>query len=392
MNQMYHISSNSRSGDASTARALRIGMIGAGWMGRAHTMAFQTASSIFRGSYEFPELVAIADACEEIAAAAAKELGYRKAYGDWRGLVGDSEVNLIAITTPNYLHAEIAEAAAKAGKHVYCEKPLATSPDAAKSAWQAAQRSQVVNLVGYNNIKHPAQAYAKELIESGEIGEIVRFSGTFDQDVLLDPDAAFTWRHDRSIAGPGALGDLGTHLISLAQKLVGDFASVSAITRTVVKQRPDPRTPGQMRSVENDDVALFNTVFANGAIGSLGTSRMAAGRKHALKYEIQGTKGAIAYDQEQMNEIRVFRTTGNSRDRGFAVVPVGPDHKGYSAFYPNAGVGIGYADLKTIEVDELFRAVTTGSPVEADFEFGYKIDCVVDAVLRSAAQKQWISL
>lgn len=367
-------------------------MIGAGWMGRAHTMAFQAAPSIFRGAYDFPELVAIADASEEIAVAAAKELGYRKAYGDWRALIGDTEINLVAITTPNYLHAEIAEAAAKAGKHVYCEKPLATNPDAARAAWQAALRSQVVNLVGYNNIKHPAQAYAKELIDSGEIGEIVRFSGTFDQDVLLDPDAAFTWRHDRSIAGPGALGDLGTHLISLAQNLVGDFASVSAITQTVVKQRPDPRIPGQMRSVENDDVALFNAVFANGAVGSLGASRMAAGRKHALKYEIQGTKGAIAYDQEQMNEIKVFRTIGKSRDRGFAVVPIGPDHKGYSAFYPNAGVGIGYADLKIIEVDELFRAITTGTPVEADFEFGYRIDCVVDAVLRSAAQKQWINL
>jgi predicted dehydrogenase len=392
MQQMSQIRSKYRSKDSGAAPPLRIGMVGAGWMGRAHTMAFQTAPLVFRRAYDIPELVAVADASEEIAGTAAKELGYRKAYGDWRALVADPEVNLVAITTPNYLHAEISEAAAKAGKHVYCEKPLATNPDAAKSAWQAAVQSHVVNLVGYNNIKHPAQSYAKELIDSGEIGEIIRFSGTFDQDVLLDPSAAFTWRHDRSIAGPGALGDLGTHLISLAQKLIGDFASVSAITRTVVKQRPDPRVPGQMRSVENDDVTLFNVIFTNGAVGSLGTSRMAAGRKHALKYEIQGTKGAVAYDQEQMNEIRVFRTTGKSRDRGFTAVPVGPDHKGYSAFYPNAGVGIGYADLKIIEVDELFRAVTSGTPVEADFEFGYKIDCVVDAVLRSAAQKQWVSL
>jgi predicted dehydrogenase len=392
MQNMPQIISKAPSTDLDKRRPLRIGMVGAGWMGRTHTAAFRNAPLIFRATYAVPELVAIADASEEIAAAAATELGYRKAYGDWRKLVVDPDVNLVAITTPNYLHAEVAEAAAEAGKHVYCEKPLATSAKAAKEAWQAAVKNKVVNLVGYNNIKHPAQAYAKELIDSGEIGEIIRFSGTFDQDVLLDAEASFTWRHDRSIAGSGALGDLGTHLISLAQKLIGDFASVSAITRTVVKQRPDPGAPGQMRTVENDDVTLFNAVFANGVVGSLSTSRMAAGRKHALKYEIQGTKGAIAYDQEQMNEIKVFRSIGKSRDRGFTVVPVGPDHKGYSAFYPNAGVGIGYADLKIIEVDELFRAVASGAPVEADFEFGYKIDCVVDAVLRSAQQKQWIDV
>ena len=373
-------------------KQLRIGMVGAGWMGRAHTVAFQNAPLIFRDAYTAPELVAIADVSREIAAKAAAELGYRKAYSDWRAIIADPEVNLVAITTPNYLHAEVAQTAAEAGKDVYCEKPLSTAPDAAKAAWKAAEANKVINLVGYNNIKHPAQAYAKDLIHSGEIGEIIRFSGTFDQDVLLDPEAQFTWRHDRSVAGPGALGDLGTHLISLAQKLIGDFASVSAITRTVIKERPDPRRPGQMRAVENDDVTLFNVVFANGVVGSLGTSRMAAGRKHALKYEIQGTKGAIAYDQEQMNEIKVYRSIGKSRDRGFSVVPIGPDHKGYSAFYPNAGVGIGYADLKIIEVDELFRAVTSGTPVEADFEFGYKVDCVVDAVLRSATEKVWIDL
>jgi predicted dehydrogenase len=390
MPDTYQITSNSHSTGTRSGSQLRIGMVGAGWMGRAHTTAFLNAPLIFRGAYTIPELVAVADVSEEIAAAAATELGYRKAYGNWRSLVADPEVNLVAIATPNYLHAEVAVAAAEAGKHVYCEKPLATSADAAKAAWQAAVRNKVVNLVGYNNIKHPAHAYAKDLIDSGEIGEIIRFSGTFDQDVLLDPALPFTWRHDRSIAGAGALGDLGTHLISLAQKLIGDSASVSAVTRTVVKQRRDPR--GQMRAVENDDVALFNVVFANGIVGSLGASRMAAGRKHALRYEIQGTKGAIAYDQEQMNEIKVFRSVGKSRDRGFTVVPIGPDHKGYSAFYPNAGVGIGYADLKIIEVDELFRAVTSGTPVEADFEFGYKIDRVVDAVLRSAAEKAWIDL
>jgi predicted dehydrogenase len=392
MDSMTQITSSSRSPGRSKAGGIRIGMIGAGWMGHAHTLAFQNASAVFRGAYGPPELVAIADVSQEIATKAATELGYRKASGDWRAVIADPEVNLVAITTPNFLHAEVAQAAAEAGKNVYCEKPLSTKPEAAKGAWQAAVRSKVVNLVGYNNIKHPAQAYAKELIDSGEIGEIIRISGTFDQDVLLDPAAQFTWRHDRSVAGAGALGDLGTHLISLAQKLIGDFASVSAITRTVVKQRPDPNASGRMRAVENDDVTLFNVVFANGVVGSLGTSRMAAGRKHALKYEIQGTKGAIAYDQEQMNEIKVYQNVGKSRDRGFAVVPIGPEHKGYSAFYPNAGVGIGYADLKIIEVDELFRAITCGTPVEADFEFGYKIDCIVDAVLRSAAEKTWIEL
>jgi predicted dehydrogenase len=392
MNSIPQNTSESHSLHKPKADRLRIGMIGAGWMGHAHTLAFQNASSVFRGAYGAPELVAIADVSQEIANKAASELGYRKAYADWRAVIADSEVNLVAITTPNFLHAEVAQAAAEAGKNVYCEKPLSTKPEAAKAAWQAAVRSNVVNLVGYNNIKHPAQAYAKELIDSGELGEIIRISGTFDQDVLLDPAAQFTWRHDRSVAGAGALGDLGTHLISLAQKLIGDFASVSAITRTVVKQRPDPNGSGRMRVVENDDVTLFNVVFANGAIGSLGTSRMAAGRKHGLKYEIQGTKGTIAYDQEQMNEIKVYQNVGKSRDRGFAVVPIGPEHKGYSAFYPNAGVGIGYADLKIIEVDELFRAITCGTAVEADFEFGYKIDCIVDAVLRSAEEKTWIDL
>ena len=381
----HHVPSNA-------CPAVRVGLVGAGWMGKAHTVAFRNAALVFNGPYGAPEFTAVADFSLEAAERAASALRFGKAYGDWRQLVADPEVDLVDIATPNNLHAEVAIAALQAGKHVYCEKPLATSAADAARAWKAAQASGKVNMVGFNNIKHPAQAYAKALIDAGEIGEVMRFSGTFDQDVLLDPEAPFTWRHSRAVAGSGALGDLGTHLISVAQKLMGDFASISALTRTIVSQRPDAQNPGKFLAVDTEDIAMFHAVFASGAVGSLAASRMAAGRKHALQYEIQGTKGSIAYNQEQMNEIRVYRHTGSRRDQGFTIVPVGPDHPGYSAFYPNAGVGIGYADLKIIEVDELLRAVTADAPVEANFEFGYKVDRVVAAVLKSSEEKRWIEV
>jgi predicted dehydrogenase len=267
---------------------------------------------------------------------------------------------------------------------------------------EAAEAAGVTTLVGFGFLKNPVQQFARELIAAGEIGEIIQFRGAFDQDALLDPAVPFSWRFEKAVAGSGALGDLGSHIISLAQMLVGDFEEILGMTGIFIKERP-VATGGTgytasaggadaMRAVENDDVTQFLGRVANGAIGTLGTSRIGAGRKIGLAYEIQGTKGALLFSQERMNEIKIYRHTDPSAERGFKTVFNSPEHPGYSGFFPIAGIPIGYNDLKIIEARDLLMAVSAGQQAYPDFRFGYQVDRVVDAVLESASQRRWVSL
>ncbi|MFV0529079.1 MAG: Gfo/Idh/MocA family protein [Lachnospiraceae bacterium] len=373
-------------------KEIHIGLVGAGWMGKAHSSALLDAQMLFGPEYGIAVFEIVADANQDMALAAQHKIGFKRSTTNWKEVVTDPKVDLVDIATPNAFHYEVAKAALDNGKHVYCEKPLSISADESKELSELAAQKGVVNYVGYNNTMNPANAYVKELVESGKLGTILRFSGTYDQDQLLDETLPITWRHINKLAGCGALGDLGSHLLSVSQFVMGDIKSVNAMKRTVFASRPKAAGSQEMARVENEDIITFMTEYTSGAIGTISASRVAAGRKNYLSYEIQGTKGSVSYDLERMGEVQVYFQSDDEADRGFRTVLLNPQHKGYAAFQPAGGIAIAYNDMKILEVHALFAAITHQEEYSCNFEFGYKIDRTVAAILQSAAAQTWIEV
>jgi predicted dehydrogenase len=379
---------------------IRIGLIGTGGMGKAHATAFTNVPLVFGNQPGRPVLEIVADIDAKALEKWAAEFGFARWTTNWMDVVNDPRVDVVDITTPNALHAEMAIAAAQAGKHIYCEKPLATTSADAARIVAAVARSGVISIVGFNYLKNPAQAFAKQLIESGDLGEITLFRGTFDQDFLANPDIPFSWRLDRAQAGTGALGDLGSHTIAFAQFLVGNMAEVCGLNATKIKERVIPvsgsgyaataQSGAEMRAVENEDIMEFLIRFENGAIGTIGTSRIGMGRKLGLTYEIHGTRGSLFYTQERMNEIQLYRHTDPDREKGYKTIYIGPEHPGYKAFFGLAGIGLGYNDQKIIEAHHLITAVAQGQPVQPDVRFAYQVNKVIDAVDLSCQEHRWV--
>lgn len=371
---------------------IRIGLVGAGWMGKAHSGALLNAQMLFGPEYGTAEFEIVADSNEESAKEAQHKVGFNRMTTDWKAVVSDPNVDLVDIATPNSFHYTVAKEALLNGKHVYCEKPLSISAEQSKELAELAKEKGVVNYVGYNNTMNPANAYVRDLVQSGKLGKIMRFVGTYDQDSLLDASLPITWRHVNKLAGCGALGDLGCHLISVSQFIMGDIVEVNAMAETIVPKRPKAPGSAEMAEVENEDIMTFMARYANGATGTINASRVATGRKNYLAYEIQGTKGSVFYDLERMGEVHVYFKSDDEADRGFRTVLLNPKHKGYSAFQPAGGISIAYNDMKILEVHELFAAITRQEPYACDFEFGYKVDRTVEAVLESARKRAWIAV
>lgn len=381
---------------------IRIGLIGTGGMGKAHASAFTNVPLVFGNEPGRPVLEIVADIEAQALQRWAAEFGFTRWTTNWRDVVEDPRVDVVDITTPNALHAEMAIAAAQAGKHIYCEKPLATTSADAARIVAAVAKSGVISIVGFNYLKNPAQGFARQLIESGDLGEITLFRGTFDQDFLANPDIPFSWRLDRAQAGTGALGDLGSHTIAFAQFLVGDILEVCGLNATKIKDRVVPaagsgyaataQVGAKRRPVENEDIMEFLIRFENGAIGTIGTSRIGMGRKLGLAYEIQGTRGSLFYTQERMNEIQLYRHTDPDREKGYKTVYIGPEHPGYRAFFGLAGIGLGYNDQKIIEAHDLITAVALGQPAHPDVRFAYQVNKVIDAVDVSCRENRWVRL
>jgi predicted dehydrogenase len=381
-------------------KEIRIGLIGAGFMGKAHATAFKNVPLVFGTEPGLPILEIIADVDEQAVAKRAAEFGFARWTTDWRAVIDDPQVDIVDITTPNHLHAEMAIAAAEAGKHVYCEKPLANNSADAARIVAAVDKAGVTSIVGFNYLKNPAQAFARQLIREGELGEITLFRGAFDQDFLANPDIPFSWRLDKAQAGTGALGDLGSHTIGFAHFLVGEIEEVCGLNATKIKERAlssggsgyaaSARGGAEKQAVENEDIMEFLIRFENGAIGSIGTSRIGMGRKLGLTYEIQGTKGSLFYTQERMNEIQLYRHTDPDRERGYKTVYIGPEHPGYGAFFGLSGIGLGYNDQKIIEAYDLVTAVALGEHVQPDVRFAYGVNKVIDAVDLSCRERRWV--
>ena len=372
------------------AQEIGIGLIGSGFMGKSHALAFGAVKAVM-GDVPTPRLEVLCDTPLEKASRMAEQFGFSRAVDDWKSLVNDPRVDLVSITTPNHLHYEMALKAISAGKHVYCEKPLALTLNQAAEMAKAAETAKVKTMVGYNYIKNPAFTHAQRLIADGEIGDIVHFRGWVDEDYQADPEQPWTWRAKISEAGLGALGDLGCHLVSMAFGLAGPIDNLIADKQTIHKTRPLPDGNGRAE-VENEDTASALVRFSNGAHGSLSTSRSAWGRKNRLAWEVHGTKGMICFDQERMNELHLFRNHGAEELRGFQTILTGPEHPPYENFCPAPGHQLGFNDLKVIEAAAILRHIAGGETSHPDFNDALEIENVIHAIAKSARSGKRITL
>jgi predicted dehydrogenase len=369
---------------------LGLGLIGSGFMGKTHAFGFLNANRVFQLPVEV-DLAVLADVSVEAAAKAARALGFQRSTGNWRDLLTDPEVHIVDITTPNVMHREMALAAIAAGKHVYCEKPLAPTAAAALEMTEAAERAGIATAVGFNYLKNPMLRLAREIVQSGEIGEVRAFNGIHSEDYMSDADAPWTWRLDPA-GGGGALADIGSHIIATARYLVGPIAEVQGDAATVVTSRPVARGAAERRPVEVDDVTRAFLHFANGATGVIEANWIATGRKMRHDFEVSGSKGAIAFSQERFNELDLYLTGERTGRRGFRKIFAGPEHEPYGAFCVAPGHQIGFNDLKTIEVRDFLLAVAGQRPGHAEFREGYEVQRTVEAIYLSSAEKRWVSL
>ncbi|MBL4916651.1 Gfo/Idh/MocA family protein [Szabonella alba] len=354
---------------------LGVALIGTGFMGKCHALAWRNVAATFGGAQ--PRLEILADATPEQAGAFAQQFGFARATADWQAAVSDGAVDVVSITTPNGLHRPMAEAALRAGKHVWLEKPMAlTLADAAAMSRIAAAHPGQVTLLGYNYLRSPAFQAARAMVQAGDIGVPLAFRGVYDEDYSADPALPWSWRMTHQGGGLGALGDLGCHLVSVMVALMGAVEEVTALTAIAVPERPAPDGP---RTVENEDSALALIRFASGAQGSFATSRVARGRKCRLQWEVQGSLGTLHFDQENMNELWVHR----AGEAGFTRHVAGPDQPDFAAFCPAPGHGIGFNEQKVIEARDLIRAIGGGPPCGPDFAAGLVIERIIHAMARS---------
>ncbi|OKP94844.1 Gfo/Idh/MocA family protein [Paenibacillus sp. P46E] len=382
-------------------KQLRIGMIGYKFMGKAHSNAYRSLPMFFPKALK-PEMSVLcgrnADALKE----AADQLGWKETVTDWRELVGRDDIDWIDINAPSDAHKEIALAAVKAGKHVFCEKPLALTLADSREMLKAAEDAGVMHMVGFNYRFSPAVRLAKRLVESGRLGQIYHFRAWFLQDWILDPEFPLVWRLQKEIAGSGSHGDLGAHLIDLAHYLVGDLKEVIGMSETFIKERPlaaemtglsaKASAGGPRGPVTVDDATLFLARFANGAMGSFEATRFAAGHRSTNSFEINGSLGSVKFDFERMNELEVYLTSDDEDVQGFRrVLATDLAHDYAEAWWP-PGHTIGFEHTFIHEILELSSAAAEGRQPMPNFHDGVKCQAVLEAVERSVQERRWVEL
>lgn len=372
-------------------KKVRIGLIGTGYIGKAHAIAYAQAPTVFDLQGELVREM-VAEVTPELAAKRAAAFGFNRSTGDWRELVADPNIDVVDICSPNHLHKEMALEAIRHGKHVYSEKPLALNARDARLMVDAADLAGVKTLVGFNYMKNPTAQLAKQIIERGEIGEVIHFYGTHNEDYMADPLSPIHWHCFKETAGLGALGDLAAHIVNMAQYLVGDIREVCGDLKIVVPQRPASAGSSEMVAVENEDQAHAMVRFEGGAQGGIETSRVASGRKMGLTWTITGTKGALSFTQERMAELKLYLQSDPEGRQGFRTLLVGPAHPDYGSFCMGAGHGIGFNDQKTVEVRDLIDGIAADKPMWPDFEEGWKVSRILDAIALSHQQGRWVNV
>ena len=371
--------------DTTELPRIGVGLLGYAFMGKAHSHALKTLGHMVYPPPAVPVLAAIAGRDAEAVRAAAARYGYEHAYTDWRDLVADPRVQLVDNGGPNDVHAEPCIAAARAGKHVLCEKPLGRTASEARAMLAAVTQAGVKHMVGFNYRFVPAVRYAYELVQSGALGTIRHFRARYLQDWLADPTSPHSWRLSRSTAGSGALGDLGAHVVDLARFLVGEPASVSATLKTFTQQRPGG-------TVDVDDAFAATVEFDSGAIGTLEASRVALGRKNGMVFEINGSQGSVCFNLERLNELQVRAADGPG---GFTDVLVTESSHPFMQYWWPTGHIIGWEHTFVHEFAHLFDAIVNDrdvAPYGATFEDGYRAAVVCDAIAASSRERAHVRI
>ncbi|PAE28762.1 Gfo/Idh/MocA family protein [Oceanobacillus profundus] len=381
-------------------KEIRIGMIGYQFMGKAHSHAYRDLPFFFNTKIK-PVQKAIAGRNESAVKEAAEKMGWESYETDWRRLVERDDIDVIDIVTPNHTHAEIAIAAAEAGKHIITEKPLALTLEEAHQMYEAVQKNGVTHMICHNYRFAPAVQFTKKLIEAGRLGRIYHFRANYLQDFIMDPQFPLVWRLKKEVSGTGALGDIGAHSIDLARFLVGEFKEVVSIMETFIKERPMGEMSSGLQAKSNnstlgevtvDDAALFLAKFENGALGTFEATRFAGGNRNKNKFEINGEKGSVRWDMENMNNLEVYFANDEPGLQGFRLINCTEEIHPYAGAYWPSGHIIGYEHTFIHLVHEFLNGIANNYQPEPNFKDGLKNQQVLKAVEESAELKQWVNI
>ncbi len=379
-----------------------VAVIGMGWMGEAHSRAYRGIPDRFPDSGILPRLVVIADPVEARTQAALTRFGFERSVSDWREVLDDPDVEVVDVTAPNGLHLEINEAVAAAGKHLACEKPVGRTPEEALQSAEAARKTGIISSVGFNYRWAPLVQYARQLIADGALGELTHYHGRFHNGYAGDPLGFLSWRFEEQ-HGLGTLGDLMPHVIDMAHLLAGPIERLVADRQTFITERPLAR-PGEgthydkgsaedpTGPVTNEDYVTALVRFSGGARGVLEACRIINGPKCDMAFEVHGTKGAVAWTMERMNELQLQTSDDDAASEGFRTVLSGPAHPFHGNFNPAPGCGLGYDDLKTIEAYNFLRGVARGEQGDAGLEDMALVARVEQAIMRSWESAGWSSV
>jgi len=387
----------------SEQRTIGVGLISVGWMGKLHARAYSSVPYVYPELNLKPRLVVAADTEQSRVEYAVSTLGFERGTLDFREVLADPEVDVVSICAPNFLHAEMAVAAAEAGKHFWIEKPAGRSLAETKSIEQAVANSGVHTTVGFNYRHAPAIERARQLLKDGRLGEITNVRASFLAGYAADPRAALSWRFNRELAGSGVLADLFSHAADLCSYVVGPIQSICASTNVMIPQRPklsmgqgthfDLIEGGEMGEVENEDYAAALIRFsgegvATRAIGTVEASRVAVGPQCGYRLEVYGTEGSVKWDFERMNELEVVLGRDNE-EQGFTTVVGSPKHGEYSRFQPGPGNAMGFDDLKIIEAKKFLLAVCGVEETNSTIADAVSAAALVEAAEVSAATGDW---
>jgi predicted dehydrogenase len=368
---------------------LKFGLIGAGFIGRTHALAIHAARQVFADLEYLPVPHMLCEVSAALAEKRAGDLGFERFTDDWRKLV--DAVDAVVVAVPSHLHREIALYALASGKHLLCEKPVGLNSQEVEQIRSAATQSKACHAVGFTYARAPMVMFAKRIVDDGKLGRLLHFSGRHDEDYLAGPNSAFTWRQESQIAGRfGVLGDLGYHILSIGRMLCGEIGAVCGLTETFYPERKD--AGGALRTVENEDYAAFVGRFTNGGAGTFESSRIARGSKQNLSFELVGEAGTIRFSAERLNELHFYSGNDESSTEGFRRILINAAHKPYDSFIPAPGHGLGFNDLKTIEIGQFVTAIAEQRRCPPDLDDAYAISKICEAVLQSDAEQRWVTL
>lgn len=372
-------------------KLLNVGMIGYKFMGRAHANAWRQAPRFFSLRAQ-PVMKVICGRDKAGVANAARQLGWDQFVTDWRDVVEDATIDVVDINTPNDTHAEIAIAAAKAGKAILCEKPLALDVKQARQMCDAVNKAGVVNMICHNYRRIPAIALAKKMIEAGDLGTIYHYRARYAQDWIVDPNFPLVWRLQSKISGSGTHGDICAHIVDLGRYLIGEFSEVAGQMETFIKERPLPGEPNKRGKVTVDDAVMFIGRFQNGALANLEATRFALGRKNGIQIEINGSRGSLTFDLEDLNRLKFYNESDPADRRGFRDILITQSSHPYIAGWWPPGHIIGYEHTFVHTIADFVNAVADKRSVQPTFADGLANQIVLDAVEKSAKTRRWVKI